>query len=203
MFKQSNAFEQIISERRSVRRYLLRPVAQQTIRKLLQAACWAPSAHNRQPWRFAIVEKLEARKKLADAMAVRLRADLTRDGRPKAEIDADCGRSQERIISAPALILLCLTMTGMDRYPDEHRNQSEYLMAVQSVAMAGQNLMLSAAAAGLATCWLCAPLFCPEVVRKSLSLPDDWQAQGLISLGYPAEEREKARRPISECTLWF
>jgi nitroreductase len=86
----------------------------------------------------------------------------------------------------------------MDIYPDKRRQHNEWLMAVQSTAMAGQNLMLAAHALGLGTCWMCGPLFSPDVVRKVLSLPADWQPQGLITLGYPDEERHKERRPLTE-----
>ncbi len=64
-------------------------------------------------------------------------------------------------------------------------------MAVQSVAMAAQNLWLLAHAEGLGACWLCAPLFVPELVREILDLPADWQAQGLMTLGWPAEEKDE------------
>ena len=87
-------------------------------------------------------------------------------------------------------------MEDMDRYADPARQNAEYLMAVQSAAMAGQNLMLAAHAAGLAACWMCAPLFCPEVARDALGLPADWQPQGLITLGYaavPAKRRPRKR----------
>jgi len=72
-------------------------------------------------------------------------------------------------------------------------------MAVQSAAMAGQNLMLAAHAAGLAACWMCAPLFCPEVAREALGLPADWQPQGLITLGYAAAPgKRRPRKPLNE-----
>jgi nitroreductase len=93
-------------------------------------------------------------------------------------------------------------MADMDRYGDEQRNLNEYIMAAQSTAMAGQNLLLAAHEAGLGACWMCAPLFCPDVVRDVLNLPEDWQPQALIPLGYPAETREKTRHPLEASVLW-
>lgn len=188
--------------RRSIRLYQTVSLSRQQIIPLLEAAIWAPSAHNRQPWRFAVVESEAQREALASAMGAQLRRDLQADGVPEAEIEADAVRSYRRITSAPTLILLCLSMTDMDVYPDERRSRNEYLMAVQSVAMAGQNLLLAAYDAGLGTCWMCAPLFVPDVVREVLDLPEDWQPQALITLGYPAETREKTRRPVEEMVLW-
>lgn len=162
---------------------------------------WAPSAHNRQPWRFAIVRGA-GRERLARAMGARLREDLERDNAPQAVIEADVTRSYERLTGAPVVIVLCLSMADMDTYPDARRQQHEWTMAVQSVAMAGQNLLLAAHAYGLGACWMCAPLFCPDVVQSALDLPPDWQPQGLITLGYAAQTRDKARQPLVEKVVW-
>ena len=130
-------------------------------------------------------------------MGEKLRADLTADGAPREVIEKDVRRSFSRISVAPALILVALTMADMDNYPDQGRQQNEWLMAVQSTAMAGQNLLLAAHALGLGACWMCAPLFCPNVVRQTLDLPADWQPQGLVTVGYAAEQRHKSRLPLN------
>lgn len=187
--------------RRSIRRYEPREVPQSTLEMLLEAAIWAPSAHNRQPWRFAVVRGA-SRERLALAMGARLRSDLERDGAPPDVIAADVARSYERLTSAPVVIVLCLTMADMDTYPDARRQQHEWTMAVQSVAMAGQTLLLAAHAHGLGACWMCAPLFCPDVVQAALDLPTDWQPQGLITLGYPAQTRDKTRLPMTDKVVW-
>jgi len=183
-------------KRRSIRRYLPVPVPHEQVEAVLESAIWAPSAHNRQPWRFAVIESQTQKEQLAQAMGARLRRDLQADGVSAELIEADAGRSYSRITSAPVVIVLCLSMVDMDVYTDEKRSHNEYVMAVQSVAMAGQNILLAAYDMGLAACWMCAPLFCPDVVKDALSLPDDWQPQALLTLGYPAETREKPRKPL-------
>lgn len=193
---------ELIRSRRSIRRYMPRPIPPELIDQLLEAAIWAPSAHNRQPWRFVVIEREDAKHRLATAMGVPLRRDLAADGAPPDLIERDAGRSHARITGAPLLILICLTMADMDHYPDARRAAHEAHMAAQSAAMAGQNLLLAAHALGLGACWMCAPLFCPEVVRAALSLPDDWQPQGLITLGYPAEEKQKTRHPVETRVLY-
>lgn len=188
--------------RRSLRRYLDKPVPHGIILELLHGAIYAPSAHNRQPWRFAVCDTPATKVALAAAMGERLRRDLTADNVPEAVIAADAARSYERITSAPVLVAMCMTMADMDVYPDARRAGHEWTMAVQSVAMAGQNFLLMAHGYGLAACWMCAPLFCPDVVRAALTLPEDWQPQGLITLGYPAQERDRPRKPLEESILW-
>ena len=189
----------LIRSRRSIRRYTAGPVSKETVERLLMAAAWAPSAHNRQPWRFAVIESDSAKQTLAAAMGDRLRADRLADGDPVEAVEADAARSRARLTSTPIVIAVCLSMADMDHYPDTRRKKAEYLMAAQSVAMAVQNLLLVAHAEGLGACWMCAPLFCPDVVKDALSLPGDWEPQALITLGYPANEGKPAvRRPLHE-----
>ncbi len=191
-----------LQTRRSIRRYRPDPIPSEKIEQILTAATWAPSAHNRQPWRFAVITQDKTKHALATAMGSKLRADLAADGLPLHLIEKDASRSYQRITNAPLLILLSLTMADMDSYPDAERQQNEWLMAVQSTAMAGQNLLLAAHALGLGACWMCAPLFSPDVVRHTLDLPADWQPQALITIGYPAETRQKTRHPLHSRVLY-
>jgi coenzyme F420-0:L-glutamate ligase / coenzyme F420-1:gamma-L-glutamate ligase len=192
----------LLQSRRSIRSYQPDPVPTTLIEQMLAAATWAPSAHNRQPWRFAVVTQATTKHKLAAAMGNKLRADLAADGLSPVLIEKDTTRSYQRITSAPLLILLCLSMADMDSYPDEQRQQNEWLMAVQSTALAGQNLLLAAHDLGLGACWMCAPLFSPDIVSQVLNLPADWQPQALITVGYPAETRQKTRKPLDSCVLF-
>lgn len=193
--------KQIVA-RRSIRRYRPEPVPDEMVEQLLTAAIWAPSAHNRQPWRFVVINSAATKQRLATAMGQRLRRDLTADRVPQPVIEKDVGRSYQRITNAPLLILLCLTMADMDSYPDPQRQQNEWIMACQSTAMAGQNLLLAAHALGLGACWMCAPLFCPDVVTQALDLPLDWQPQALLTAGYPAETKTKERQSLSSRVLY-
>jgi F420 biosynthesis protein FbiB-like protein len=193
----------IIQGRRSIRRYEDRLVDRDVLERLLEAARWAPSAHNRQPWRFAVIINVARRERLAHAMGQRFRVDLARDGMPETQIERQVQRSYERITRAPVVILLCLSMLDMDQYPDERRQSAERVMAMQSVSLAAQNLLLAAHAEGLGACWMCAPLFCPAEVRTELELPDDWEPQALFTIGYPAEQRTASRDPIETKTIWY
>ncbi len=200
---EEQAFWELIRGRRSIRRYEARPVPADVVRRLLEAAHWAPSAHNRQPWRFAVIPRGPRRERLARALAERWREDLLADGVPADEVTARVTRSYRRLTEAPVLILVALSMADMDRYPDARRQQAEHTMAVQSVAMAGQNLLLAAHHYGLGACWLCAPLFAADLVRDILELPEDWEPQGFVTVGYPAERREKTRVPLEARVLFL
>src|SRR5258708_13229424 len=157
----NNSVERTILDRRSIRRYTDRPVAREALERILNAAIWAPSAHNRQPWRFAVVTPFAQRRDLALAMGERLRGDLTRDNAPSEMIEKDVKRSYARITGAPVVFVVSLTLAEMDRYPDAKRSAAEHQMAVQSTAMAVQNMLLAAQAKALAAAWVFSPLFGP------------------------------------------
>ena len=191
-------------DRRSIRHYTPESVSHSLVENLLTAAIRAPSAHNRQPWRFTVIETDVVKHRLARAMGKRLRSDLEADQVPENVIAEDVNRSYDRITSAPVIIVLSLTMRDMDVYPDTKRSHNEFTMAVQSTAMAGQNLLLAAHESGLGACWMCAPLFCPGVVRRVLDLPEDWQPQALLTIGYPAQRPpRKSRNPIEGSVKWL
>lgn len=179
---------ELIRSRRSVRRYTHQTVPPELIDQLLDAATWAPSAHNRQPWRFVVISTQAVKQQLAAAMGERLRADRLRDGDPIDVVERDVTRSHDRIVEAPVVIAACLSMIDMERYPDQPRAAAERTMAIQGVAMSIQNLLLTAHDLNLGACWLCAPLFCSDAVRSALKLPIDWEAQALITIGYPTDQ---------------
>lgn len=194
----AEVFYRLVADRRSIRRYEASTIPAETLDRVLAAARWAPSAHNRQPWRFAILTPFHWKDRLARAMGDRLRRDRLADGDVVAAIDQDVARSYARITGAPVAIVVALDMADMDRYPDDRR-RAEHTMAVQSAAMAVQNLLLAAHAEGLGACWMCAPLFCPEVVTEALGLPKGWEPQAIVTLGLPAGSGKPAtRRPIEE-----
>jgi F420 biosynthesis protein FbiB-like protein len=196
------SLSRIIHQRRSVRRYTNQPLDPALLTAMLEAVSWAPSAHNRQPWRFCVVTSVEGKGRLSAAMGKQWRADLSADLADPDFIERRVAISHARITGAAALVIAGLTLADMDRYPDSARAKAEWAMAVQSVALACQNLLLAAEANGVAACWMCAPLFVPELVRSVLELPADWEPQALITLGYPAESKQKERAPIESRIIW-
>jgi F420 biosynthesis protein FbiB-like protein len=188
-----------LQTRRSIRRFKPDPVQESVIQNILATATFAPSAHNRQPWRFAVITTQSVKEKLASAMAADFERDLRLDGVPLERIQIQIKRSKDRILSAPAAILLCMDMSEMDTYPDENRSQAERLMAIQSVAAAGLQLLLATHAEGLGGVWACWPLFAQETIRETLELPETWEPQAMFFIGY-ADELPKTRekKPLKD-----
>jgi coenzyme F420-0:L-glutamate ligase / coenzyme F420-1:gamma-L-glutamate ligase len=194
----------VIRGRRSVRRYQDRPVSRELIEQLLEAASWAPSPHGRQPWRFAVLTRDEPKQALAAAMGDDWRRQLALDGQATEVIEARFAKSRERIVRAPAIIIPCLYLADLDTYPDADRNAAEATMAIQSLGCAIQNMLLMAYSLGLDGGWMCAPLFCPEVVVAALDLDLALVPHALITLGYAAADPvRRERRPLEQLIVRF
>ncbi|MBS7610797.1 nitroreductase family protein [Candidatus Bathyarchaeota archaeon] len=193
----------VIKSRRSVRTYDGREVPRDVLSRIFEAARWAPSAHNAQPWRFIVIYERDVKRMLARAMADAWFEDLRRDGVSDQEaLKIIEEESMRRFTESPVLIVVGLTMRDMDKYPDERRMRAEYTMAIQSVAAAVQNILLAAHLEGLGACWVCAPLFCQEVVKKTLKLPEEFEPQAILTLGYPVGECSPPPRKTLSEIVW-
>jgi len=174
-----------IQKRRSIRKYLPHTVPHELVLEVLAAAGWAPSAHNSQPWRFIVICDPSLKQTLAAAMGEAWASDLVKDG---LTVNEDNRKERvERFANAPVLILGCLTMEGLRKFPDSRRHSYERDLAVQSFGAAIQNLLLAAYAQKLVSCWFCAPGFCKQTVREVLKIPADIEPQSFVILGYAGE----------------
>ncbi len=189
----------LVRGRRSVRAFTDRPVPRDLLEQAIAAAGWAPSPHGRQPWRFAVVETFARRAALAEAMASTWREQLTLDGQEAEIVQLRLEKSRQRLHQAPVLIVPCLYLADLDVYPDPVRQEAETVMAIQSLGAAIQNLLLTLYAAGLDAGWMCAPLFCPDVVRETLGLESTLTPHALLPVGYAAKDPvRRSRRPLEE-----
>ena len=132
-------------------------------------------------------------------MGAAFRVDLLADGLPEVQADEQVKRSRCRILEAPVVVLICLDKADMDVYPDKRRQEAEYIMAVQSAALAGGTFLLAAHAEGLGGVWVCAPLFAGEAVCEALKISPDWVPQGMLLVGFPAKLGVfRPRKPVGE-----
>jgi len=194
----------LLQNRRSVRKYQARTVSRELIEQVLEAARWAPSPHGRQPWRFVVLTRQEVKMQLADQMGDTWRQNLQMDGDDAEIVNIRLEKSRQRILSAPVIIIPCLYLEDLDRYSDERRQEDETIMAIQSIGAAIQNMLLMAYDLGLDTGWMCAPLFCPEVVCEALDLDTQLIPQALITVGYAAADPQRRERlPLSSLLVRY
>ena len=170
--------------RRSTREFTDDPVDLDALRRAVGVAATAPAPHHSAPIRFALVR--ERRAALLDAMARRWREHLTGDGRPVDEVERRMRRG-DLLRRAPELVLAFRTRDGMHTYPDDARRQGERTMFTVAGGAAVQSLLVALAAEGLGSCWVGSTIFAPDVVRRVLDLPADWQPLGAIAVGVPAK----------------
>jgi F420 biosynthesis protein FbiB-like protein len=183
-----------LRSRRSIRRFKSDSVSLDCIQRILETGIYAPSAHNLQPWRFAVITSTSAKRRLAETITARYRQDMVAAGVPEADIQARVNRTVRRTAEAPVIIVLCRDTTRVKPQPEPLLQQKEALMGTQSVALAGLQLLLAAHAEGLGGTWICWPLYTPDETRRALGLAQEWEPQGMLFIGYPDETPETPER---------
>ena len=127
-------------------------------------------------------------------MAEQWEADLRADGFTEEQVSRRVRRGA-LLASAPYLVVPCLVRDGAHDYPDERRRAAEERMFVVSGGAGVQNLLVQLAALGLGSAWVGSTLFCADVVRSVLDLPDDWEPLGAVAIGHAAADPASERPP--------
>lgn len=182
-----------ITKRKTIRKFKNIKIEKKDMISLIEAATQAPSAHNFQPWEFILIESKEVKEKLSSMMASTWINNLKKDGKASREINERVILSKERINNAPFIIIPCFDTSKVEKYGDD-RDNAEFIMGIQSLALASENILLKATENGLGVLWLCAPLFCPEDVRSSLGIPAHILPQEILIVGVPDEDPIKPKR---------
>jgi nitroreductase len=176
-----SGFGELVAKRFSCRAYRADPVLRAALEQILEAARLAPSACNRQPWRFAVVTEPALRSRLLDEGLLP-------------------GLGMTWAAKAPVILVL-----GMKKSLITHRiapllSQVEYPLL--DLGIAGEHAILQATELGLGTCWI--GWIRPKVVRRILGWPADILPQSLITLGWPASRPEQAspRLPLADIATW-
>ncbi len=191
-------FLTMIKSRRSSKNLGVGEIPFEVVLKALEAGVWAANAHNAQPWRFVVVSDPDVKRRLLEEMGKEWLTDLLADGIDQEKARQIIESSNGRSMKAAYLIVACLCMREMDVYWDAKRSRCEYIMAVQSVAAAVQNILLAVHALGYGACWRCSPLFAPDAVKRVLELPKDFEPMALVEIGMRGGETQGRRKPLHE-----
>ena len=180
--------------RRSVRSFTEQPVDESALRRAVGVALPAPAPHHTRPVRFVHLRDPDRRARLLAAMREAWRADLRGDGLPDDRIERRIARG-DLLYGATELVLPFLVRDGAHDYPDARRSEAERTMFVVAGGAAVQGLLVALAAEGLGSCWVSSTLFCPDVVRAVLDLPESWEPLGAVAVGHPVDGEQGPRPP--------
>jgi coenzyme F420-0:L-glutamate ligase/coenzyme F420-1:gamma-L-glutamate ligase len=90
--------------------------------------------------------------------------------------------------NAPYLVVPGRVMDGSHTYGDARRDAAEREMFVVATGAGVQNLLVALAGERLGSAWVSSTMFCRDVVREVLGLPQNWEPMGAVAVGHPAEE---------------
>jgi nitroreductase len=179
---QPTPFQELVRNRRSVRRYLDKPVEREKILACLEAARLAPSAENVQPWRFLVIDDPDVRQQFAAAAFSGI-------------------YSFSRFAAKAPVLIIILARPDLlaNRIGKQIQGVSFYLI---DVGIAGEHFALQAEELGLGTCWM--GWFNSRRTRKFFRIPRQFKIVCLMTLGYHEARpgRDKNRKTLSEIA-WF
>lgn len=199
MFRYGSA--DVVFARRTIREFSEREVDPAAVRRAVAAAIAAPAPHHTTPWRFVLLETPRARTELLDAMRDAWIEDLRSDGFSEESI-ARRVRRGDVLRNAPYLAVPCLVMDGSHTYRDERRNAAEREMFVVATGAGVQNFLVQLAVEGLGSAWVSSTMFCRDVVRKVLDLPQNWDPMGAVAIGHAAAPpRDRPPRDAADFTV--
>ncbi|MFF3861591.1 coenzyme F420-0:L-glutamate ligase [Streptomyces sp. NPDC002209] len=188
----SEAVREAVTQRRTVRAFTADPVDAGAVRRAVAAAVTAPAPHHTTPWRFVLLESAAARLELLDAMRDAWVEDLRRDGKSEESI-AKRVRRGDVLRNAPYLVVPCMVTDGAHDYGHARRDAAEREMFVVAMGAGVQNFLVALAGERLGSAWVSSTMFCRDVVRKVLGLPQGWDPMGAVAVGHAAAA--PAQRP--------
>lgn len=204
---------ELMKSRRSIRRFASEAPARELVEKLIEAAITAPSASNKQPWRFIAVTN----KGVINRMASEVREALDRIA---GHVDSDYraavlsyGEYFSQFDNASLVIIpiyrsvsILSRVAGPD-LPEPYREDIENMeksSGLISVSLALQNLLLRAHELGLGAACMTGPLVAGEAIHEMLSIPPSWKVVALVPVGYPDEEpKPTSRKPVANVLRWI
>ncbi len=163
-----------IKKRRSIRKFLELPVEWDKVISILEAGRYAPTAGNLQAWKFIIINDQGAKDKVAEACLQQL-----------------------WIAAAPMMIAI---VSNPEKH-EQHYGKAGEKYVVQDCAMAAENMMLAAAAQGLASCFVAA--FDERMMSSALGIPERGRPEGIVVIGYPDEEVPVPPKTVLESLVFL
>lgn len=170
-------FSELVKVRRSVHYYTDEKVTDEELNYILEAARWAPSAGNCQPWRFIVVRDEDIRLKIGESTTGI--QDIT---------------PQNFIRKAPVHIIV---LTDSNAYKGRQSNLCSDIFSVQDSSAAIMNMLLAVADSRIGACW--GGMFREEALRDLFKIPEHIKPVAIIPIGHTkSKEKPRKRKPLNE-----
>jgi FMN reductase (NADPH) len=198
-------FIELLKSRRSIRAYKPDPIPDEYIQKIIEAARWAPSGGNSQPWEFIVIKKKELKDRIADlfmkSVGLLREAELTRE--KEMRMPALVGEMTEPgFKNAPVLILLCGDPRVNEAFPLVVFKKYGHEVFISNLASAFLCMQLAAKTLGLGSQWVSAAgSFMEDDLKELLNIPKGVKIYDMMAVGYPAYQLgPRSPRKIDEMT---
>jgi nitroreductase len=176
-----------LHKRRMSWKFLDKPVPKEALERMIATAVWAPNHRNNEPWRFFVIDKdSPKRQEVADAVFKGLMGEWDNERRATPY--------REKLLDAPALIYVY--HLANDDWFVEKENYAAVVAAMQNISLAGF-------AEGLAVTWDTGWVTRIPAVDQVLGAESDWKVMTTLSIGYPDEESQSSRTPVSTFATWL
>ncbi len=168
-----------IETRRSIRKYIDKPVEEEKILQILESARLAPSGSNTQPWNFIVVKSEEGRQRIAKV-----------------------SHDQKWMIQAPVHIVCVADIRSriedeVEIVLDENSPEPEVKQIIRDTSIAIEHMVLEADNLNLGTCWVA--WFTQEEIRPILNIPSDKYVICILTVGYGDETpKPRPRKKLEE-----
>ncbi len=190
-------FLELVKSRRSTRMFKSDPIPYDYVDKIIEAARFAPSGGNSQPWEFIVLKDRETKDRIVEVVAeqgtVTRKVELTREEDIRFPGSAGPGH-EPGYKNAPVFILVCGDPRTKEAYPLFTRLTRGDSHFASSLASAFLCMAFAATALGLGSQWVSAtgsPLVKPHL-KKLLEIPAEIEVYDLLAVGYPGHQ-PKAR----------
>ncbi|MFC2013421.1 nitroreductase family protein [Chloroflexota bacterium] len=179
---------ELVQKRRSIRKFKPEPIPDEYVNQIIEAARWAPSGANSQPWEFIVVKKQDLRDKIIE---------LIEEERPISHKMETAREPEFRFrwrpagyVRAPVFIILCGDTRTKDVYPVSTTMIMGSSIFTSSLASAFLYMNLAVTALGLGSQWVTAAAhpFEQSMIKELLGIPKELEIYDMMALGYPAAE---------------
>ena len=175
---------EIVKNRRSIRKFNPEPIPDEYVDKIIEAARWAPSGANSQPWEFLVIRKPELRDKIVEFIhesePLGHKMELVREPEMRFR------RSVPGYVRAPVLIIMAGDPRTKDAYPLSAKISKGESNFISGLAISFTYMQLAAVTLGLASQWVSAigMPYVQSLTKELLGVPEELVFYDMLALGY-------------------